>query len=125
MSFILFVENYFCIVYICCNSKTLSVISSDKIFIEVSYNGLLGIIIPELLMNLVSCHVFTKKHHSTVILLFQSHLVNYYLAKSFVIIKQNSSNLGSFPNDVKLIIHVIDKQKTYYVMACTTEIYSL
>ena len=37
------IENYVCIEYLCCNSKTLSVISSNKIFEEASYNGLLGI----------------------------------------------------------------------------------
>ena len=37
------IDNYVCIDYLCCNSKTLSVISSDKISEEASYNGLLGI----------------------------------------------------------------------------------
>ena len=37
------IENYVCIEYICFHSKTLSVIFSDKIFEEASYNELLGI----------------------------------------------------------------------------------
>ena len=32
------IEYYVCIDYLCCQSKTLSVISSDKIFEEESYN---------------------------------------------------------------------------------------
>ena len=50
------------------NPKTLSVISVDKIPEEASYNELLDIGIPEVLMNLVSCHKSTKKPNSTVIL---------------------------------------------------------
>ena len=55
------IENYVCIEYICFHSKTLSVIFSDKIFEGASYNELLGIDIPEVLMHLISCHGFMKK----------------------------------------------------------------
>ena len=48
------IENYVCNNYLCCHSKKLSVISSDKIFGEASYNELLGIGIPEVLTNLIS-----------------------------------------------------------------------
>ena len=50
------IENYVCIDYICCHYKTLSVISYDKISEEASYNELLGIGIPEVLMNLIYFH---------------------------------------------------------------------
>ena len=62
-------------------------------------------------MYLVSCHGFTKKPNSTVILNLQSCLVNYHLEKGFIIIKHNSKQLSSALNDVKLRIHAIDKQK--------------
>ena len=55
------IENYVCVYYLCCHFKTLSVISSNKIFEEASYNELLGIGIPEVLMNLLYLHVFMKK----------------------------------------------------------------
>ena len=54
------IDNYFCIEYICCQSKTLSIIYCDKILENTSYNELLGIGIPEVLMNLISFHGFTK-----------------------------------------------------------------
>ena len=78
LSFVLYsvIENYVCIDYICCHSKKLSFISSAKIFEETSYNELLGIGIPELLMNLISCHVFMKKTNSTVILVCRYWLVD-------------------------------------------------
>ena len=52
------IDNYVCVDYLCCYSKTLSVIFSDKIFGQAIYNRLLGIGIPEVLMNLVSLHGF-------------------------------------------------------------------
>ena len=55
------IDNYVFIEYICCQSKTLSIISSDEIFEQVSYNVLLGIGIQEVFMNLVSCHGFMDK----------------------------------------------------------------
>ena len=59
-----------------------------------------------------------KKLKSTEILLCRSRLVNYYLAKGFVILEHNSKQLSSVPNDLKLRIHAINKPKTDYVMAC-------
>ena len=69
-------DGYVCVDYLCCHSKTLNVISSDKIFEEASYNGLLDVGIPEVLMNLVSCHGFMKKPNSTVILVFRYHFMD-------------------------------------------------
>ena len=105
------IRNYFCIDYLYCHSKTLSFISSDKIFKEASYNILLGIGIPEVLMNLLSCHVLMEKPNSTMILNFLSRFVNYYLVKGFVIIEHNSKQLSSVPNDAKIRICAIDKKQ--------------
>ena len=116
------IENYVFIEYLCCHYKTLSVISSDEIFEKENYNGLLGIGIPEVLRNLVSCHGFTKKADLTVILVYPSHLVNYYIAKGFAINENKYNQLISVLNDMKPIINSIDKQKTYYFMACTIEL---
>ena len=63
------IENYVCIDYLCCQYKKLSVICSDKIFTITSDNKLLGIEIPEVLTNLISCHRFTKKKK------FNSHII--------------------------------------------------
>ena len=48
--------SYVFIDYLCCQSKTISDISSDKVFEDKSYNEFLGIGVPELLMNLILCH---------------------------------------------------------------------
>ena len=119
------IKNYVCIDYLCCQSKTLRSIYYDKKFEQASYNILLGIDITVVIINLVSCYGFMEEPNSTVILNFQSCLVNYYLEKCFVIIKHNSKQLHSVPNDVKLRIHAINQQKTDFGMAKTTETYSL
>ena len=119
------IYNYVRIEYLYCLSKTLISIYSDKILKQASYNILLGIGIPEVLMDLVSCHGFMEKSNSTVILNLRSRLVNHYLEKGFVIIKHNSKQLISLPNDAKLRIHAIDQLEAYFVMAKITEIYSV
>ena len=55
------VYNYFCTDYLSCQSKTLSRISSKPTSEKTSFNILIGIGIPELLLNLVTCHGFVKK----------------------------------------------------------------
>ena len=55
------IDSYVLINYLSCQSKTLRSISSKPKFEETSFNTILGIGIPELLLNLVSCHGFMKK----------------------------------------------------------------
>ena len=72
------IDNYVCIDYLCCQSKTLSSISSDKISEQASYNILIGIVITEVFVNILSLHGFMEKPNSTTILNFRFSLVNYY-----------------------------------------------
>ena len=97
--------------------KTLSSISSKPTFEQTSFNILRNIGIPELLLNLLSCHGFMKKPNSTVILNCRSRLVNNYLEKVFYIIENDSKQKSMIPNDMKLRINVIDQLDTYFVMA--------
>ena len=66
-----------------------------------------------------------EKPDSNVILNCRYSLVNNYLAKGFVIFENNSKQLSSLLNDVKLRIHVIDKLETDFVVAKNTEISSV
>ena len=127
LSFILyfFIDNYFVIDFLCCQYTKLSIIFSDKIFADMSYNELIGIGIPEVLINLILCHVFTKKKKSTIVLLRHTQLVEYYLEKGLVILLHNYKNLSSLPNEAKQIILVINIHKSDYVMDCYTEITSV
>ena len=56
------IDNYVCIDHLCCHSKTISVVSSAKIFGGTSYIELPCIGIPEMLMNLISYNGFMKKN---------------------------------------------------------------
>ena len=76
-------------------------------------------------MNLISYHGFTKKKNPTVILLFCTWLVEYYLEKGFVIIEHNSKKLRSEPNEEKQRIHAINMHQSYFVMDCYVETSSL
>ena len=105
--------------------KNLSRISSKPKFEQTSFNILLCIGIPELLLNLVSCHGFMNKSNSTVILNLRYRLVNNYLEKVFYVIENNSKKLSMIPNDLKLIIHMIDQLETYFFMAKNIELYSV
>ena len=110
------IENNVYIDYLSCQSKTLSAISYKPVFKDTSFNILLVIGIPELLLNLVSCHGFIKKPNSTVILNFRTRLINNHLSKGFSIIEQNTKQIIFLPNDVKLRINLNNKLDTDYVM---------
>ena len=63
-----------------------------------------------------------KDTNLIAILLCRTQLVEYYLAKVFVIHEQNSKNLSIVTNEVKQIIHVICIHDSDFVMACYTAI---
>ena len=56
------------------------------------------------------------KSNSTVILNFRSLLINNYLSKLFFVVDRGSNQLNLIPNDVILIINLVDQLKTDYVM---------
>ena len=110
------IENYSCVEYLPCQSKILISTSWNPTFKDKSFNVLLGIGIPELLLNLVSFHGFMKKPNLTVILNLPTRLINNYLFKGLAIIEQNTKQLNLLSNYVKLIINVINQLDTDHVM---------
>ena len=76
-------------------------------------------------MNPVSCHGSMEKPNSTVVLNCWSRLVEYYFAKTIVIIKHNSKQLSSLKNYAKLIIHAIVQLQTDFIMKKTTGVSSV
>ena len=59
-------DNYACDDYLCCKQAKLHV--ANKGFENKTFNDILGIGIPELLMNIISCNRFVNNIKSTVIL---------------------------------------------------------
>ena len=88
-----------------------------------SFDRILGIGIPDLLINLMFCHIFLKNINSVVILKFYKRILEYYLSKGLTILKYNYNNLEKLPNDVKQRIHT-EEDISYKVMTCIRRITS-
>ena len=63
------IESFVCIDYLICQYEMLSVMCSDKIFDDRSYNEWIVIGITEVLMNCISCRGLMKDTNSNAILL--------------------------------------------------------
>ena len=81
-------EKYVCIDYLGSEKSKLSdlrlgVTGRYKRF-DTDYDNVLGIGIPDLLFNLLSCHGFSKNNESVVILKFPHRMSQYKFNKGFV-----------------------------------------
>ena len=74
------------------------------------FDIILGIGIPDLLMNLISCYGFLRKINYVVILKYPKRILKYYFSKLFAILECNYYNLEKLPNDVKQRIYA---EETY------------
>ena len=70
-----------------------------------SFDIILGIGIPYLLMNLMSYDVFLKNISYVVILKCPKKMLEYYFSKRFTTLERNDNNLAKLLNDVKQRIH--------------------
>ena len=66
-----------------------------------SFERILGIGIPDLLMNLMSFRGFLRNINYVVILKFPKGMLEYNFSKGFTILECNDKNLAKLPNDVK------------------------
>ena len=119
-------RKYVCIEYLGLESKKLSElgIGSGGRFKHVnkSYDKILGIGIPNLLMNLMFCHCFLKNKDSVVILKFPKKMFEYYLSKIFIHFDCNKRNLEKLPSDVKDRIYAEVTDNSDKVMICSTTV---
>ena len=76
----------------------------------------MGIGIPDLLMNLFSCHVLLKNIKSIVILKCPKRILEYYFSKGLGILEYNLNHLTKNPNEVKQIIDAEETRNLDYVM---------
>ena len=75
-----------------------------------------------MLMNLMSCHGFSKNKDLVVILKFPKRMFEYYFSKGFSYFYCSIINLGKLPTEVKQIIHAEDTDNPYKVMICSTTV---
>ena len=83
-----------------------------------SFNRLLGIGIPYLLMKLMSCHGFSKNINSVVILKFPKKMLTYNFSEIFTILECNVHHLEKPTNEVKQRIRAekeIIQKKSWHV----------
>ena len=97
----------------------------DYKYLVKDFNKLLGIGIPDLLMNLLSCYGFTNNIKFIVILKFPKSMLEYYFSKGFGILKCNSNNFKKIRNVVKQIFHAEETNNSDYIMTCNTTITSI
>ena len=92
------IKNYVCNNYLACQSKALSEIpvgyeGSSK-HGDKTFEIILGIGIPYLLMNLMYWHGFLKNMNSVVILNYPKKILEYYFLKVFTILECNDNNFA-------------------------------
>ena len=123
------IKNYVCIDYLACQTKKLSEITvgskEGSKHGDRSFNIILGIGIPNLLMNLSSCNIFLKNINSVVISKRPKNILEYYLSKGFTILEFNDNNLAKLPNDIKQIFHAEKTDNSDKVMTCINKITSI
>ena len=90
------ISNYVCIDYLDSESKKLSELGlgsgGNFKHVNKSYEEILGIGIPDLLMNSMSCHGFLKNKDSVLILKCPKRMFEYYLSKGFIHFDFNKRN---------------------------------
>ena len=83
---------------------------------------MLGIRIPDLLMNLMSCRGFLKNINYVVILKCPKNILEYCFSKGFAILECNDNSLAKLPNDEKQRIHTEGTYSSYKVIICINTI---
>ena len=122
------IEKYVCIDYLCTLNNKLSEIKVNYANLnkheDQDYNNLFGIGIPDILMNIVSCHGFINNDDSIVILKCPNRMSQYYFNKGFTEITINEERLKKLPDLVKIRIGAEMSENSDLVMQCITTITS-
>ena len=87
-----------------------------------SFDGILGIGIPDFSMNLFFCHSFLKNMNYVVILKFPKRMLEYYFSKVFNILECNYNNLAKILNDVKQRTNAEETDNSDKFMECINKI---
>ena len=116
-------KNYFCIDYLDFRPKHLSEITvgskmSSK-YGDKRFHRILVIGIPNLLMDLMSCHGSLKNINYVVLFKCPKTMLEYYFSEGFNILECNVNDLAKLPNEVKQRIHAEETDNLDRVMINT------
>ena len=122
------IDKYVCIDYFGSKKSKLSYLrlcctGSNK-YNGTDYDNVLGIGIPDLLLNLLSCHGCLKNNDSVVILKCPNRMYEYYCNKGFVIFKCDEDHFKKLSSKVKDRVGAELAVNTDLVMLCFTTIHS-
>ena len=99
------IRKYFCIDCLGSEESKLSYlclgVSERYKHFDTDYDNVLGIGIPDLLLNLLYCRGFSKNSESVVILKYPHRMSEYYFNKGFVTFDFDEVNLKIIPSQVK------------------------
>ena len=90
----------------------------DTFFSNTRFDDLSRSWIPELIMNILSCHIFEINYKETVAFTWYGRLVDYYLSKGFMVIDSDASGLNQIPNHVQYQNNYVNKTsqwQNYYL----------
>ena len=86
------------------------------------YNNVLQSGIPDLLMNLLSCHGFFKNSDSIVILKCPNSMFEYYFNKGFIIFYCDKKHLKRLPSEIKDRVGAEVTDNSDKIMICSATI---
>ena len=117
-----------CIDYLCTLNKKLSEIKVNFANLnkhaDRDYNNLFGIGIPDILMNIVSCHGFINSKDSIMILKCPNRMSQYYFNKGFTEILCDEEHLKKLSDLIKIRVGAELSENADLVMQCSTTITS-
>ena len=88
------------------------------------YDNLFGIGIPDILLNMLSCHGFLNNNESIVILKCPNNMSEYYFNKGFIKLNCDEDHLNKLPKLVQQRVGAEPKVNSDLVMLCKTTIIS-
>ena len=97
------INNYIGLDYLSLLQDNLSRLNNR--FEKTKFKDLSGLVIPDTLMNIMSCCGFSESPISTVILTFRVDSVTHYLSKVFVIIETEEGGIDNIIMSLKIQTH--------------------
>ena len=99
------IDRYVCIDYLGTKKKKISELrlgcTLQSKHDSRDYDNLFGIGIPDILLNMLSCHGFLNNNDSIVILKFHNRMSEYYFNKGFIELTCDEDHLNKPPLSVK------------------------